>query len=54
MRNPNAPWEIWNDAARKRWIERGRTRLGYRLHFRRSVGQWRITRWSVPRWLTPE
>lgn len=27
MRNPNAPWEIRNDAARKAWVKRTRASM---------------------------
>lgn len=38
MRNPNAPWEVRNDAARKRWLMRGRqSRFGIS---RRAYEQW--------------
>lgn len=42
MRNPNAPWEIRNDAARKRWIARERKRMPF-ISFR-----------NTPRWAPAE
>lgn len=37
MRNPNAPWEIANDIARKRWLARGRRPLTWREHVARDI-----------------
>lgn len=39
MRNPNAPWEIRNDAARKAWVARGRLRLTWREHVARNISE---------------
>lgn len=53
MRNPNAPWEIRNDAARRAWVNRGRTRFVYEMWQR---GTWSGTfdrNWRPVRVLPP-